>query len=178
MNKNMKKIVNDVVASLKKLPSPEKKGDSFWNYLKAQLYSESTWDQEDLKVIETEIGKHLSKMDKKELTEFWKDTEVGWDKFESDKKVDDKEMKADLTSEILGQVMDRMDDNYSGGSFYTPTESYVAAEDENPSKKGEEDDGDSFDDADPDAIKDVDVDIDDTDLFSEEPFDDDDDSRF
>ena len=45
MAASMKKIVGDVISSLKKHPSPEKKGKSFWDYLKEQLYSETTWDQ-------------------------------------------------------------------------------------------------------------------------------------
>ena len=82
----MKKIVNDVVNALKKSPSPQKKGQSFWDYLKSQLYSESTWDQKDIKVIEKEIDNCLNKLDKKDLTEMWKSTDQGVEKFEAKKK--------------------------------------------------------------------------------------------
>jgi len=166
----MKKIATDVVASLKKLPSPEKKGQTFWDYLKEQLYSESTWDKDDLKVIEKEINSHLNKLEKKELTAMWENTDKGSDKLDAEKKVDAKEMKEDLTDDILGMVMDKMDDNYSSKeSFFTqPDTSYVAE------KKGKVSDEDPDDDAEPVKIDDEELDLDDKDIFGDEDFDDDD----
>ena len=168
----MKKIVTEVVASLKTLPSPEKKGKTFWDYLKDQLYSESPWDKEDLKVIEKEINTHLNKIEKKELTEMWKDTDKGFEKAGEDKKIEVKEMKEDLTDEILGQVMDRMDDNYSSKESYFshPEPAYA------PAKEGDPDDLDA--DAEPDKIDDEELDLDDNDIFGEEDIDDDDETRF
>ena len=167
-----KKIVTEVVASLKKLPSPEKKGKTFWDYLKDQLYSESTWDKNDLKIIEKEIHSHLNKIDKKDLTEMWKSTDRGFEKIDEDKKVDIKEMKEDLTDEILGQVMDRMDDNYSSKETYfsQPEVPFVSE------KKGEPDELDE--DAEPDKIDDEEIDLDDKDIFDDGEFDEDEESRF
>jgi hypothetical protein len=173
MEKNLpasiKKIATEVVANLKKMSSPEKKGDTFWNYLKDQLYSESTWDQNDLKVIENEIDKNLDKLDQKDLIELWKDTDKGWQKFEAEKKVDKKEMKADLTDEILGQVMDRMDDHYSSrDSYYTESTVYETA-------SKEKDDAEKLDeDAEPADIEDEDLNLDE-DIFNEDELKDDDD---
>lgn len=162
----MKKIATDVIASLKKKPSPEKAGSSFWDFMKEQLYSESTWDQGDLKVIEKEIEIQLSKLEKKELTDLWKRTDIGMDKFDDGKKVDSAEMKEDLTGEILGQVMDRMDDNYSGGSSdYRPTETYFAV-DEDTSKKKKNSDEEAGEEKEPSEIgEDDDLNLDDEDLF-------------
>lgn len=169
----MKKIVTDVVASLKKLPSAEKKGQTFWDYLKEQLYSESTWDKKDLNVIEKEISSHLNKLEKKDLTELWKSTDKGSDKIDADKKVDANEMKEDLTDEMLGQVLDRMDDNYSSKeSFFSqPETDYVSV------KKGADSEGDLDEDSEPEKIDDPELDLDDKDLFEDEEFDDED-SRF
>lgn len=169
----MKKIVTDVVASLKKLPSPEKKGQTFWDYLKEQLYSESTWDKKDLNVIEKEISSHLNKLEKKDLTELWKSSDKGSDKIDADKKVDANEMKEDLTDEMLGQVLDRMDDNYSSKeSFFSqPETNYVSV------KKGADSEGDLDEDSEPEKIDDPELDLDDKDLFEDEEFDDED-SRF
>ncbi|MHB8930042.1 MAG: hypothetical protein ACYC5R_05540 [Melioribacteraceae bacterium] len=167
-----KKIVTEVVASLKKLPSPEKKGKTFWDYLKEQLYSESPWDKNDLKVIEKEINSHLNKIEKKDLTEMWKSTDKGFEKLDEDKKVDVKEMKEDLTDEMLGQVMDRMDDNYSSKDSYfsQPEATYVSE------KKEGTDDLD--DDAEPDKIDDEEIDLEDKDIFDDGEFDEDEESRF
>ncbi len=164
----MKKIVNDVVNALKKNPSPQKKGQSFWDYLRSQLYSESTWDQKDIKVIEKEIDNCLNKLDKKDLTEMWKSTDQGMEKVEAEKKVEAKEMKADLSDELLGQVMDRMDDNYSSrDTYYAQPDPvlYSAA------PKGE----DSLDDdSEPENIDEEEVELDD-DLFKDDEFDEDED---
>lgn len=168
MAASTKKIVNDVVNALKKSPSPQKKGQSFWDYLKSQLYSESTWDQKDVKVIEKEIDNCLNKLDKKDLTEMWKSTDQGMEKFEAEKKVEVKEMKADLSDELLGQVMDRMDDNYSSrDTYYAQPDpvSYSAV------PKGE---SDLDDDSEPENINEEDVELDD-DLFEDDEFDEDED---
>ncbi len=167
----MKKIVTEVVASLKKLPSPEKKSKTFWDYLKDQLYSESQWDKNDLKVIEKEINSHLNKIEKKDLTEMWKSTDKGFEKFDEDKKVDAKEMKEDLTDEMLGQVMDRMDDNYSSkDSYFSQPETTFVSE-----KKVESDDLDE--DTEPDKIDEEKIDLEDKDIFDDGEFDEDEESR-
>ncbi len=173
MPASMKKIAAEVVASLKTIPSPEKKGKTFWDYLKDQLYSESTWDKDDLKVIEKEIHAQLNKLEKKELADLWKDTDKGFEKSEANKKIDPKEMKEDLTDEILGMVMDRMDDNYSSRDSYfsQPESSYV--------QEKEGDGEESDDEAEPDKIDDEDFDMEDEDLFGDEDnFEEDDESRF
>ncbi len=170
----MKKIVTDVVASLKKLPSPEKKGQTFWDYLKEQLYSESTWDKKDISVIEKQIHSHLNKLEKKDLTAMWKSADKGLDKIDAEKKVDAIEMKEDLTDEMLGQVMDRMDDNYSSKEsfFAQPETSYITEE---KSKRSEKD---LDEDAAPGIIDGGDLDLEDKDIFEDEEFDDEDDSNF
>ncbi len=169
----MKKIATDVIASLRKKPSPEKAGSSFWDFMKEQLYSETTWDQNDLKVIEKEIDTQLSKIEKKELTDLWKRTDIGMDKFDDGKKVDSAEMKEDLTGEILGQVMDRMDDNYSGGSSdYRPTEAYFAVE-EDATKKKKIPDEEGGEEKEPSEIgEDDDLNLDDEDLFIDDDIED------
>jgi hypothetical protein len=176
MPASMKKIVGDVIEQLKKRPSPEKRGQSFWDFMKEQLYSESTWDQDDLKVIEESIESHLNKLENKELRKLWESTDLAMDKIDEGKKVDEPEMKADLTNEMLGQVMDRMDDNYSGKSVYTPAENIYAEEGES-GKKSLDEDGFIDDEKEPDDL-DEDVDFKDDDLFNDTGIDDDDDSRF
>jgi len=170
----MEKIATEVIASLKKLPSPEKRGQTFWDYLKEQLYSESTWDKNDLNVIEKEINSHLNKLEKKDLTEMWESTDKGSEKIDADKKADAKEMKEDLTDEILGQVMDRMDDNYSSKeSFFSqPETAYVSEKKSN----GSDDDLDEV--AEPGKIDDEEIDLDDKDIFDAEELDDEEDSSF
>ena len=165
-----KKIVNDVVTALKKMPSPQIKGQTFWDYLKSQLYSESTWDQKDIKVIEKEIDILLNKLDKKDLSEMWKNTDKGMDKSETEKKIDVKEMKADLSDELLGQVMDRMDDNYSSRDSYYSQPDPVFYSDK---PKGEKD---LDDDSEPEDINDEDVELDD-DLFDNNELDEDEDEH-
>lgn len=173
----MKKIANDVVASLKKKPSPDKASGSFWDFMKEQLYSDSTWDQHDLKTIEKEIGVHLSKLEKKELTDLWKATDVGMDKFDDGKKVDASEMKEDLTADILGQVMDRMDDNYSGGSLYQSSGAYYATE-EDTVKKSKSGDDDEVEEKEPSGLADDSLNLDDEDIFGEEALGDDEEENF
>ncbi|MDP3444192.1 MAG: hypothetical protein Q8T08_15150, partial [Ignavibacteria bacterium] len=140
----------------------------FWDYLKDQLYSETTWDQSDLLVIENEIGKYLSKLERKDFVKLWESTDAAMDKLDLDETPDAAEMKTDLTNDILGQVMDRMDDNYSGSSYYTPAESYVAPEEEKPAKSDGE--GDIADDIEPKEL-DEEFDFEETDLFEDEDFD-------
>lgn len=167
---SMKKIVNDVVTALKKSPSPQKKGQPFWDYLKSQLYSESTWDQKDINVIENEIGNCLNKLDKKDLTDMWKSTDKGMEKFDAEKKVEPKEMKADLSDELLGQVMDRMDDNYSSRDTYYAQPDPILYSNET---KGEKD---LDDDSEPENINEEEVELDD-DLFEDDELDEDEDVR-
>jgi len=165
---SMKKIVTDVVTSLKKLSSPEKRGQTFWDYLKSQLYSESTWDQKDIKVIENEIGNRLDKLDKKDLTDMWKNSDRGMEKFETEKKIESKEMKADLSDELLGQVMDRMDDNYSS------RDTYYAQPDPVLFSNAPKRENDIDDDSEPENINDGEVELDD-DLSDDNEFDEDED---
>jgi len=167
---SMKKIVNDVVNALKKNPSPQKKGQTFWDYLKSQLYSESTWDQKDIKVIEKEIDNCLVKLEKKDLTDMWKNTDRGMDKLEAEKKVEAKEMKADLSDELLGQVMDRMDDNYSSRDSYFAQPDPVLYSNE---PKGEKD---LDDDSEPENIDEEEIKLED-DLFEDDEFDEDEDDH-
>ncbi|KAF0141429.1 MAG: hypothetical protein FD122_1677 [Stygiobacter sp.] len=174
---SMKKIANDVVASLKKKPSPDKSSSSFWDFMKEQLYSDSTWDQNDLKTIEKEIGVHLSKLEKKELTDMWKSTDVGMDKFDEGKKADAAEMKEDLTADILGQVMDRMDDNYSGGSLYQSSGAFYATE-EDTSKKSKGVDEDEIEEKEPGGLADDNLNLDDEDIFGDEDLSEDEEESF
>lgn len=171
MSNQMNKITNEVIAALKKLPAPGKKSGSFWDFMKSQLADDSTWDQSHLKVIEKEIDGHLGKLDKKALTDLWKNTETGLDKYEADKKVEAKEMKVDLNDALMGMVMDRMDDNYSSRDSYHAETTYF----EPSAKSGEEDDG--FDeDKEPEVI-DEELNLDDDEMLDDEDFDDDEDSR-
>lgn len=174
----MKKIATDVIASLKKIPSPENSGSSFWDFLKEQLYSDSTWDQNDLKTIEKEIGVQLEKLEKKELTDLWRSTDVGIDKLDDGKKVEPSEMKEDLTGEILGQVMDRMDDNYSGGgSYYQSSGAFYTTEEESTKKRKSSDDEDS-DEKGPSDLSGDDLNLDDEDIFTDDDLTDDEDENF
>lgn len=166
MAASTKKIVNDVVTALKKSPSPQKKGQTFWDYLKSQLYSESTWDQKDIKVIENEIDNCLNKLDKKDLTDMWKNTDKGSEKFETVKKVEAKEMKADLSDELLGQVMDRMDDNYSSRDTYYAQPDPVLYSNVPGGEKDLDDDSES------ENINEEEVELDD-DLFEDDELDED-----
>jgi hypothetical protein len=167
----------DVIASLKTKPTPDKSSGSFWDYLKEQLYSDSTWDQNDLKAIEKEINLQLDKLDKKALTDFWRSTDVGMDKFDDGKKVDASEMKEDLTGDILGQVMDRMDDNYSGGSYYQSSGAFYTTEEES-TKKSKTSDEDDVTEKDTTDLSEDDLNLDDEDLFSEDDFTDEEDEKY
>ena len=123
MSYKMKKAVEEIITSLKKLPEPGKKTGSFWNFMKSQLYEETQWDPEHIKIIEGEIDNYLSKLDKKSLTEMWKETPNGSEKFDITSKPDVKEMKADITDDLIGRVMDRMDEKYSSrDSFFIEPE--------------------------------------------------------
>jgi hypothetical protein len=171
VSKQMNKITNEVISSLKKLPAPDKKTGAFWDFMKGQLSEEGTWSQNHLKVIEKEIGTQLDKLDNKTLADLWKDLDVAGEKLDSNKKVDDKEMKEDLTEELVGQVMDNMDDNYSSRDSYFTESTYVES-----TNNKEEDEG--FDeDVEPDKIKDEELDLNDDELFNDD-FDEEDDSTF
>ena len=167
----MNKIVNEVITALKKYPVPGKNLGSFWDFMKSQLADDSPWDQHHLNVIEKEIDIHLSLLDKKALIELWKNTNAGFDKFESKKKVETKEMKADLTDELTGQVMDRMDDNYSSRDSYHYEPGYIE-----PSAKDKDRAGDFDEEKEPDEI-DEDINLDDEELFDDEDFEDEEDAR-
>jgi hypothetical protein len=172
---SIKKIVIEVIAALKKNPAPGKGKGSFWDFMKEQLSDEGTWDQTHIKLIEKEIHSHINKLDKKTLTEFWKSAGPGIQKFDEGKKADLKEMKEDLTEELVGQVMDRMDDNYSSrDSFYVESDIY-----ETTAKKEVTDEGDSIDDdVEPSKIENEELELDVEDLFDEEEFNEDDDANF
>lgn len=123
MSYKMKKAVEEIITSLKKLPEPGKKTGSFWNFMKSQLTDDSQWDPRHIKIIEDEIDKYLSKLDKKSIAEMWKETPNGVDKFDMVEKTDIKEMKADILDELIGRVMDRMDEKYSSrDSLFLETE--------------------------------------------------------
>jgi len=168
----MNKITNEVISSLKKLPAPVKKTGSFWDFMKGQLSEEGTWSQNHLKIIEKEIDTHLSKLDGKALTDLWKGLSVAEEKLDLNKKVDTKEMKADLTDEFVGQVMDRMDDNYSSRDSFFTEGAYIEPE----AKKEESEEG-FDDDIEPDKIKDEELNLDDE-LFDEDFEDEDDEVGF
>jgi hypothetical protein len=116
----MKKAVMEVIDSLKKLPEPGKKTGSFWNFMKSQLLEEGQWDQEQISVIEKEIDKILGKLGSENLHELWLESPRGQQKFDDDIKADISEMKEDIKDEMIGQVMDRMDDNYAARDNYYP----------------------------------------------------------
>ena len=172
MSAKTNKIVTEVVNSLKKLPAPGKKTGSFWDFMKSQLSEEGTWNKSHLSVIENEIDKQLTKLDKTELRDLWLKTDVGFEKSDSDKKVDTSEMKEDLTDELMGEVMDRMDDHYgSRDSFYSESTYY-----EESSKKNE--DGAEFeDDSEPDKVEDEELNLEDDEFFDDD-FEEEDDTNF
>jgi len=160
----MRKAVTEIITKLKKLPEPGKKTGSFWDFMRSQLREEGEWDQKHIKVIENEIDSFLIKLDKKSLIDMWKATPQGEEKFDNEEKVEVKEMKADISDEMIGQVMDRMDENYSSRDSIFPSQSETYAVEESKSKKDE----DSIDgDTEPDVIPDDELDLDD-DLFSED----------
>lgn len=174
MSITMRKAVTEIITSLKKLPEPGKKTGSFWDFMKGQLADEGEWDQKHIRTITKEIDTLLSKLDKKSLTDLWKSTPAADEKIDEGKKVDVPEMKDDITDEMIGQVMDRMDDNYSSReSYYTTSESFYATE-KIDNKKDEDPDSD----IEPEDITEEDLDLNDDDLFSEEPEDDEDDFKF
>jgi hypothetical protein len=172
---SIKKIVVEVIAALKKHPAPAKGKGSFWDFMKEQLSDEGTWDQTHLNVIEKEIHSHINKLDKKTLADFWKSAGPGVQKFNEGKKADLKEMKEDLTEELVGQVMDRMDDNYSSrDSFYVESDFY-----ESTAKKEVTEEGDPVDDdVEPDKIENEELNLDEDDLFDEEEFNEEDETSF
>ncbi len=164
MSYKMKKAVDEVITSLKKLPEPGKKTGSFWNFMKSQLTDESQWDPEHIKIIENEIEKYLNKLDKKSLTEMWKETPNGSEKFDMTEKAELKEIKADITDELIGRVMDRMDEKYSSrDSFFFEEDSVYANKKKNITDEDEV--GDDFDE--PEDFTDEDFGFDD-DIYDED----------
>ncbi len=172
----MNKIATDVIASLKKKPSPDRSGSSFWDFMKEQLYSDSTWDQNDLKTIEKEISVQLDQLENKELTNLWRISIVGMDKLDDGKKADVSEMKEDLTGDILGQVMDRMDDNYSGSSYYQSSGAFYTSE-EDAAKKSKNSDEDDFEDKELTDLSEDDLNLEDEEIFGDEDFKDEEDEN-
>ena len=170
MSASMRKAVTEIIGQLKKLPEPGKKTGSFWNFMKSQLVDEGEWDQRHIKTIEKEIDAYLSKVDKKTLNEMWKATPQGEENFDEDKKFDVKEMKTDIIDEMIGQVMDRMDDNYSSRGSYLPPVIDSSYESEKKEDAPEEE-------SEPDIDGEEDIEIDDDDFFGGES-DEDDDYRF
>lgn len=166
-----KKIVDNVVNSLDKLPSPGKKTISFWSYLKDQLYSEATWDQNDLAVIEKEIKKELDKLNKKDLVKLWEDCDAAQIKLDEGTEASENEMKSDLINDLLGKVMDRMDDNYTSGF----TSSYVAP---SSSKKSSEEKDEDVADEEELEPTDLDEKIVEDEFFDDETFDEDEEDNF
>ncbi len=162
MSAVMRKAVTEVIAKLKKLPEPGKKTGSFWDFMRSQLMEEGEWEQKHIKVIEKEIENYLTKVDKKTVAEIWKATPAGEEKYDDEIKIDDKEMKTDIIDEMVGQVMDRMDENYSSRDSYFPpqAETYAAGE-----KKSDE--NDSEDELEPDDLEDEEIDLDE-DIFNED----------
>ena len=171
MSATMRKAVNEIITKLKKLPEPGKKTGSFWDFMKSQLMEEGQWEQKHIKVIEKEIDTYLTKLDKKSLIEMWKATPEGEEKYDDDIKFDVKEMKTDIVDEMIGQVMDRMDDNYSSRDSFYPPQTATFEE----SKRIEDDENTNEEDI--NDIPDEDIDLDD-DLFNEGIDDEDDDYRF
>lgn len=174
MSATMRKAVGEIVTRLKKLPEPGKKNGSFWDFMKSQLMTEGEWDQKHIKTIEKEIDSYIAKVDKKSLIEMWKATPNGEEKYDDDMKLNVKEMKEDITDEMVGQVMDRMDDNYNSrdSGFTAPPETYAANE---KTKKS----GDETEESEEEELgdfKDDEIDLDD-DLFNDDS-DDDEDFRF
>lgn len=171
MQYTMKKTVSEIITSLKKIPNPGKKTGSFWDFMKSQLAEEGQWDPKHIKVIEKEIDSFLTKVDKKSLIEMWKETEIGNEKFDESKKPDIKEVKADLGEEILGRVMNQMDENYVERDHFFSNEEQIY--DKESDSEGESVD-EAFDlDKEPDEIPDEEIDFDDSDLFNDDDEEDD-----
>lgn len=174
MSAAMRKAVGEIITSLKKLPEPGKKNGSFWDFMKNQLVEESEWDQKHIKIIEKEIDHYLTKLDKKNITDLWNATPAA-EELLDDKKVDAKKMKADITDEMIGQVMDRMDDNYSSRDSHLPSseESYYSSA----KKSSDNEESGSDEESEPGNTPDEDVDLDD-DLFTDESESDEDDYKY
>lgn len=166
-----KKIVNNVINSLDKLPSPEKKTLSFWSYLKDQLYSEATWDQNDIAVIEKEIRKELDKLPKNDLENLWHDCDAAQNSLDEGNKISENQMKIDLMNDLLGEVMNRMDDNYDSGfssSYVAPSSSKKSVDEKDDEATEEEE----FD------LTNIDDEIIEDDFFDDETFDKDEEDNF
>ncbi|AFN74476.1 hypothetical protein MROS_1239 [Melioribacter roseus P3M-2] len=162
MSKTMKKLVDDVITSLKKLPEPGKRSGSFWDFMKSQLTEEGEWEQKHINTIEKEIDKFLSKLDKKNIEELWESTPAAEDSLGAKPSV--KQMKSDITDELVGQVMDRMDENYSKrDTFFSEDDEYISADDD---EKADSEDEPPLVDIDNVDLDDEDIDIDD--LFGDD----------
>jgi len=172
MSYTMKKAVNEVITVLKKYPEPGKRTGSFWQFMKNQLVQEGEWEKEHLKIIEKEIDSFLSNVDKKSLMQMWEETPAA---AEIDiKKISTKEMKDNIIDEMIGQVMDRMDDNYTyRESFYTPAENYPAAKNEKQNSDGDSE-PDFNDDEEPNEITDEEINLEDDEFFKNDEEDDED----
>lgn len=175
MSAAMRNAVGEIITSLKKLPEPGKKNGSFWDFMKNQLAEESEWDQKHIKIIEKEIDHYLSKLDKKNITDLWNATPAAEEHLD-DKNIDTKKMKADITDEMIGQVMDRMDDNYSSRDTHSPSaeESYYS----NSKKSSKNEESNLDEDSEPESVPDEDVDLEDDDLFNDESESDEDEYKY
>ncbi len=162
------KIVDNVISKLEKMKSPDKSFSSFWSYLKDQLYSESTWDENDLAIIEKEILTELNKLNQNDLIKIWNLSEAAESKSEDTSNIKPEEIKSDLVSEFLSKVMDRMDDSYTRGSSYTP--SFVSNAS---TKKGEDDSEDEILDEEHFEGNDMDEDFEDDEFLDDDSFDED-----
>lgn len=163
------KIIENVINNLEKMKSPENKNSSFWSYLKDQLYSDSTWEPDDLAVIEKQIMTELNKLNPKELTKIWELSDAA-SKFDDISNIKPDEIKKELAGEFLGKVMDRMDDNISSGSTFTS--SYISHSSQ---KKSNEDSDDDVSDENDFEESEFDEDFDDEEFFDENSFDEDED---
>ncbi|MFH0733455.1 MAG: hypothetical protein V1773_02660 [bacterium] len=107
MDLTIKKIVSNVVSDLQK----EKLKDgskSVWDNFVDQLSDAGAWEKDQLAIIENKILDRLNKLDTDLLKSLWEDSAIGIEKFKLADKITDKEMKEDLTNEVLDRVMDKM----------------------------------------------------------------------
>ncbi len=128
MDLTIKKIVSNVVSDLQK----EKLKDgskSVWDNFVDQLSDAGAWEKEQLAIIENKIESRLNKLDSESLKSLWEDSATGIEKFKLADKISDKEMKVDLTNEILDRVMDKMGGvegdyykDYSNNSYFATEE--------------------------------------------------------
>jgi hypothetical protein len=170
MSYTMKKAVNEIITVLKKYPEPGKRTGSFWQFMKNQLVQEGEWEKEHLKIIEKEIDTFLSKVDKKSLLQMWEETPAASEI--NSKKISTKEMKDGIIDEMIGRVMDRMDDNYTNReSLYSPVENYPPTKNEIQNSV-EVSESDFIEDEEPDEITDEEINLDDEFFNNDEDEDD------